>query len=397
MEVQPITFIIPTRNNLSYLRLCYNSIRALQAQHYIVILDDYSTDGTVQWLESLEDEKVLKYYSLSDERVGIVGMFDRGIEMSPTPVIFAFHADMVAGKNLDLHILKYLKPKTVVCATRVEPSLHPPGPEKITLDLGLEPEEFSFDTWLKTSEQITKPGVTTTGIFAPWCMYKEDFLGHDSLFAPQSREDSDLFLRFKLEGYNLIQSWEGLVYHFTSRGSRFNPYAGGGVGRNSSEWLKTSTNGTRNYIRKWGNLKLHDSLMNPIYTPKYNVEIYCEDCTIEQLHVLEIWATTLYCNNQKTIEEYIKREQPNTKINLKNKIKYYEVFPGTTEACIVLRVLTNASIFDHTPTLLLQLNELIDNDSFSENTSYVAEDVEIYFNRKIKQGEGYQKKVATLS
>jgi hypothetical protein len=56
-------------------------------------------------------------------------------------------------------------------------------------------------------------------------MYKEDFLaigGHDELFAPQSKEDSDLFNRFVLKGYNVIQSWDGLVYHFTSRGSRFN-------------------------------------------------------------------------------------------------------------------------------------------------------------------------------
>ena len=43
-------------------------------------------------------------------------------------------------------------------------------------------------------------------MFAPWCMYKSDFLavgGHDELFAPQSREDSDLFYRFYLNGYKL--------------------------------------------------------------------------------------------------------------------------------------------------------------------------------------------------
>jgi hypothetical protein len=54
-------------------------------------------------------------------------------------------------------------------------------------------------------------------------MYKKDFLavgGHDDLFAPQSKEDSDLFNRFILAGYKVIQSWDALVYHFTSRGSR---------------------------------------------------------------------------------------------------------------------------------------------------------------------------------
>ena len=57
------------------------------------------------------------------------------------------------------------------------------------------PEEFDWTDWIQQNEGFEKD-VTTTGIFAPWCMYKEDFLrvgGHDELFAPQSREDSDLF------------------------------------------------------------------------------------------------------------------------------------------------------------------------------------------------------------
>ena len=67
---------------------------------------------------------------------------------------------------------------------------------------------------------LNKKGRTTNGIFAPWFMYKEDFLGHDELFAPQSREDSDLFNRFLLEGYELIQSWDALVYPFYVTGRK---------------------------------------------------------------------------------------------------------------------------------------------------------------------------------
>ena len=59
--------------------------------------------------------------------------------------------------------------------------------------------------------------------FAPK-IYKDDFTsigGHDPLYAPQSKEDSDIFNRFVLNGYELIQTWKGLVYHMTCRGSRF--------------------------------------------------------------------------------------------------------------------------------------------------------------------------------
>ena len=104
-------------------------------------------------------------------------------------------------------------------------------------------------------------------------MYKEDFLaigGHDELFAPQSREDSDLFNRFHLAGYKFIQTWRGLVYHFTSRGSRFNPMSGGDIGQNSPEWTEQNRKSERNFIRKWGTMVQHDQMMKPVVSHKYD-------------------------------------------------------------------------------------------------------------------------------
>ena len=45
------------------------------------------------------------------ERKGIVHMFDTGIKLAKTDIICAFHADMIAGPDLDVHLLKHLKPK----------------------------------------------------------------------------------------------------------------------------------------------------------------------------------------------------------------------------------------------------------------------------------------------
>ena len=88
---------------------------------------------------------------------------------------------------------------------------------------------------LKNFEDKTK---ITDGCFALGNIYKEDFIrvgGHDRLFAPTSREDSDIFGRFVLHGYEFIQTWGSFVYHLTSRGSRFNPQGGGEVGKDSPE------------------------------------------------------------------------------------------------------------------------------------------------------------------
>jgi hypothetical protein len=169
---------------------------------------------------------------------------------------------------------------------------------------------------------------TTEGIFAPWCMYKSDYLtvgGHDELFAPQSKEDSDLFNRFVLAGYNVIQSWDGLVYHFTSRGSRFNKYAGGDTGKNSNEWIYTTTRNGKEFIRKWGHFVKHDELMKPIIPHKRNIAFVVKNCNLPLLEALEPWCDRIYVDEVFSIgraHDYIEQEQSNTKFDLRKRILY---------------------------------------------------------------------------
>lgn len=319
--MEKITFVIPSRNNLEFLKLAYKSIKDLKNNHEILVLNDASTDKTIEWIGSLNDENLIVYDNPGPERIGIVGMFDKGIEMARTKIIFAFHADMVAGPNLDTEILKYLEKGTVVSATRVEPPLHPPGPEKIIKNFGVEAEEFNFNSWTdwcrNSNEQTKFNGKLTNGIFAPWCMYKEDFLavgGHDELFAPQSREDSDLFNRFVLNGYKVLQTWEGLVYHFTSRGSRFNKHAGGDIMKDSPEWQKTNSKNERNFIRKWGSFPQTTTLMNPIIIPKYQIGIVIKNCNHNLLFNLEPFCDRVYVDSD--VNSYIESEQKNTTMNM---------------------------------------------------------------------------------
>jgi glycosyltransferase involved in cell wall biosynthesis len=332
--MKKITFVIPSRNNLEFLQLAYKSIRDLETKHEILVLNDASTDGTQEWIDSLGDDDLIVHHNPGPERIGIVGMFDKGIEMARTDIIMAFHADMVAAPKLDENILKHLKRGTVVSATRVEPPLHPAGPEKITMNfhIGKECEADNFDhksfiDWCNTiGLSNTK---TTEGIFAPWCIYKDDFLavgGHDELFAPQSKEDSDIFNRFQLNGYKFIQPWNALVYHFTSRGSRFNKHAGGATGKNSEEWLYTTTKNMRNFIRKWGTMVKHDTLMKPIIPPKYDIGFIIKNGSMQLLEALEPWCSTVYINdaNGNQYTQYVEKEQPNTTIDLSERIKPYD-------------------------------------------------------------------------
>jgi glycosyltransferase involved in cell wall biosynthesis len=329
MSDKVISFIQPSRNNLKYLEWSYNSIRKnLGYRHEIMFGDDFSDDGTWEWLQKIKekDHNVQIFRNKGPERKGIVYWYDFLCEKATNDIVMFFHADMYACPDMDVEILKHLDRGKIVSATRIEPSLHPDGPEKILKDFGIEPEEFDELGLIEFAKGCEDK--TTEGIFAPWAIYKEDYWrtgGHDELFAPQSKEDSDIFNRFHLLGFEFIQTWKGLVYHMTSRGSRFNPSSGGAPGKDSPEWIHTTTKNMRNFIRKWGTVVQHDKHMKPIVSPKYDIGFVAYNCNEEMLRQLEPWCDKIYLDlrDSDCMGEYIKKEQPNTTYDLNERIKLY--------------------------------------------------------------------------
>ena len=342
--MKSISFIQPSRNNLKYLKWSYNSIRKnLGYIHEICWADDFSDDGTWEWMNEIKekDPNIKIHRNEGPTRLGHTILYDTLVnDYATNDIVMIYHADMYACPKMDEEVLKHLEPGKVVSATRIEPPLHPDGPEKILKDFGIEPEEFDElglmkfleeeTPWTKIIEQELKE--TTEGIFAPWAIYKKDFQsinGHDPLYAPQSKEDSDIFNRFVLAGYDLIQTWKGFVYHMTSRGSRFKDGAmrnpAGQVfmkGRESTEWLTQNLRSTRNFIRKWGHMVKHDEFMKPIIPPKYNVGFVVKNCDINMLRELEPWCDIIYSDcSYESVKKYQKEEQPKTEFDLTNKIR----------------------------------------------------------------------------
>jgi len=268
-----ITFCIPSKSNLRYLKTCISSIRknAYRNDHEIIVFVDEDTDGTCEWLKENADKYDIDYYinfNLGDKLFGIGKAYDYCIEKSTTDIFMIFHADMMLGKNADLNAYKQLKSKSVVCSTRIEPPLHPNGGEKILLDFGMWPEEFKeeeFDVYVNEHLEDTK---ITEGIFAPWMMYKNDFLeilgGHDPVMH-SCREDSDLFNRMLLAGFDFIQPWNSLVYHLTGRGAG----SFDGDPERHEKWKKDMNDSTLEFIQKWGSNVNHTPLMKPIVSPVY--------------------------------------------------------------------------------------------------------------------------------
>jgi glycosyltransferase involved in cell wall biosynthesis len=328
-----ISFIQPSRNNLKYLKWSYESIRKNGGtEPHICVADDFSNDGTWAWCEEtmVNDPNFHAIRNDGPTRLGHTILYDKLInEVAPTNIVGIYHADMYLCPGALESVLEHLKPLTVVSLTRIEPPLHPDGPEKYLADWGIEPEDFNeaaFLQWFVTPEADgyrPKHNGTTEGIFAPWFIFKEDFQsigGHDPLYAPQSKEDSDIFNRFHLNGYKFVQTWKGCVYHMTCRGSRFNPTITT-VGRESDEWLQQNIRSTRNFIRKWGHFVKHDSLMKPIVPPKYDIKFVVKNTNSQLLAALEPWCSHIQVDmSDDKIKYYIDSEQPNTKYDLTLRI-----------------------------------------------------------------------------
>lgn len=356
--VNPISFIVPGRNNLKYFKWSYESIRTnLGYAHEICFADDNSNDGTWEYVTELSKTdvnlKIIK--NTNGFRIGHTILYDKLInEVATNEIVMIWHCDMYATPDLISNMQKYLTKGTIVTATRVEPPLHPKGVEKIIQDFGTEPENFDskeFDEWYNTNLHILKNKVTH-GIFAPFMFYKDDFIsinGHDSLFCVQSKEDSDLFNRMLLAKYKFIQSWDALVYHMTSRGSRFNPTLTS-VGTNSDEWNKQNIKSYRNYIRKWGTLVKHDEYLYPIIIPRYKINLVLYNLkNIALLHDLEPFSDSIYIEMNDNILSYIESENQMTIYDLNTKFNRIELYNNNNY--------TKSDIF-----VIIDCNRLTDDD-----------------------------------
>lgn len=330
-----VSFVIPGYNNLRHLKNCYESVKKHAPDCEMIIIDDGSTDGTWEWARLLMDPNVLAIRF--DERRGHTIRYDFGISKAKHDIVGILHCDMIIGPNYVQNMLKHLKPKTVVCATRVEPPIHPHGREKIIMNFGMDFHDLrtsDFDAFCKRTQEANA-NYTTKGMFAPWILYKEDFDyvgGHDPLFAPFPYEDSDIFQRWMLAGYDMVQSRDALVYHLTCRGHRFTEE----IGKDDEYYKIVSRKAARNYVRKWGTWIQNDEYQLPIMSPKYNVAFVINSrLSLPALEYFEPWCDALYVTDDTQVKEYVLKEQQNTKYDLSSKIRKHVDWREASEDIVV--------------------------------------------------------------
>ena len=369
IEIIPdFTFCITSKNNLRYLKYAVQYIRdnCYNKTHKILVFIDADNDGTEDWCK----ENGIKYHkNPHTELYGIGNAYNLLVEKATTEFVVIYHADMLAGKDMDLNLYKNWQSGLVVSATRIEPPLHPADPAKIVENFGLWPEEDVKDGFMKQRfndfvEHNLDNDRTTKGVFAPWLIAREDFLsvgGHDPIMKSHS-EDRDLFNRFLLNGFDFVQPWNALVYHLTCRGGQFeHANQTDDLQKKSDDWNNLAMRQTREFIRKWGTTPLYNEYQYPTIVPKYVFGLVLEYAREDVIGYLEPYFSTIHCDNEIAVD-YLASELRFTNIDINNKFKPLD---GATYNDVVVKCNCDDLLADHNRFQFLTMLPMVITDNNS--------------------------------
>jgi GT2 family glycosyltransferase len=312
MELIPqMTFAIASKNNFRYVKHSVKYIRenCYRKDHIIHIGIDGEDIELEEWVKD-ENHNGDINIMVSNGVSGIAAIYNDIAKKLSTDFIVVYHADMIAGKDMDLYLYKQWKQGIIVSATRIEPPLHPADPAKIVDNFGLWPEEDVEDGFKKEQfnqfvENNLDNDKVTKGVFAPWLIHKEDYWivgGHDESLNSHS-EDRDLFNRFLLNGFDFIQPWNAMVYHLTCRGGQFeHAISTENLQTKSESWNALAAENTKKFIRKWGTQPLYDQYQYPTIMPKYDIGLVIYNAPEDLVIFLEPYFTTIYTNTLGQVE-----------------------------------------------------------------------------------------------
>jgi hypothetical protein len=312
--MKDITICINTcKKELKYIQLLLKSLKQNMANENNEILVFIDTDTPENLIESSlkEYKNVFKNFTLLKNTMPIKIGYQHNVnlmfELAKNDIVCLIQSDMVVAKDFDINLVKNLKDeKTLVCGTRIEPPLHGPSPHTITNNFGLTPDEFQWDAFNSFAESVKNPTKITEYYFAPFALYKKEWVsigGHDAQFR-RSREDSDILARLVLNDVKCTQSWDALCYHFTCTTSRgqdwFNKNNLEAQMRVQKQNIADQIELLR-FIRKWGSFS-HEHAKKLKY---FNVEAFVDSQDVAFLAKLEPFFHKLYIPNKDIVQQMV--------------------------------------------------------------------------------------------
>ena len=240
-NTENFSIIIPTWNNLEYLKLCIKSIRNNSTyNNQIIIAVNEGSDGTVEWLETQLDID----YIHSEKNLGVCYAVNACRPYVTTNYIAYLNDDMYVLPNWDKELNKEIEKINTdyffLSATLIEPRKNT-NPNYVALikDFGDSVETFNEEKLLKEYQDLQMKNWRGSS-WPPNVVHKNtwDLVGGYSIeFTPGMYSDPDFSMKLWQAGVRILYGvGNSKVYHF---------------GEKSTGRIKKNK-GSDTFLLKWG-------------------------------------------------------------------------------------------------------------------------------------------------
>ena len=229
------SIIIPTFNNINYLKLCLKSIKKnSNHNHEIVIHVNEGIDGTLEYIKKSNYK-----YSYTKQNTGVCVAFNEAVKISTNKFIVLGHDDMYFCPNWDTNFIKELKLLDENEDFFLSGTMVQPFKSYINLDCGKTYLDFNEKKLLSELPKIKFndfQGTHWQPSLVPIKTWNK-VGGFSEEFSPGLGSDPDFNMKLWNIGVRLFKGLGNVrVYHFSSISLR----------------KKAWNNGAKTFLLKWG-------------------------------------------------------------------------------------------------------------------------------------------------
>ncbi len=232
-----ISIVIPTYNNLDYLKLCLKSLKKNSSfNHEIIIHINEGSDGTLDFIKNNNYK-----HTSSDNNIGLCSSINKAAKLVSNQYILYSHDDMYFCPNWDKVLLDEVKSLNhddfYLSGTMIEPNSG-----HIVCDFGIDLDTFKENELLSKYKNINFYDHQGTH-FAPHLVSKkmwDKVGGFSEEFNPGIGSDPDFNMKLWKEGVRIFKGLNDFkVYHFGSLTTR-----------KKKNFIQNR--GDKTFLKKWG-------------------------------------------------------------------------------------------------------------------------------------------------
>jgi O-antigen biosynthesis protein len=209
------SIVIVTYNNLLYTRLCITSIRSYTDadQYEIIVVDNHSTDGTVEWLQQQTDIRTI----YNQQNAGFPSACNQGIQVASGDAILLLNNDTIVTPNWLQNLLTCLQSSEDIGAVGTVTN-YCSNYQMIPVTYSTVEDMFKFAA--DNNDSDPSKWEERLRLIGYCLLIKRSVVEQvgllDEQFSHGNFEDDDYSFRIRKAGYRLMLCKDTFIHHFGS-------------------------------------------------------------------------------------------------------------------------------------------------------------------------------------